>query len=367
MLQLVKERGQLRVAVRRLVRQRMLAGDGDEGDAHQGVGAGGEHGQRRGLAFHREVDLQTLAAAQPVALHGLHRVGPARQRVQAVQQLLRVVGDLQEPLRDLALLDHRAGAPAAAVDHLLVGQHGVVDRVPVHHRVLAVRQALLQQPGEHQLFPAVVLRAAGGELAAPVDRVAQRLQLAAHVLDVGVGPLRRCGGVLDRGVLRRQAERVPAHRLQHVLALHALVAADHVADGVVAHVAHVQRAGRVRQHGEAVELRPRRVLLHRVGALRVPVALRGGFHRLRAIGGFILVGGGRGLNVLHGSVAVVRAGAGRRSELVRLAQRRPGAKLAGLQPLGQTAARPPPSVRATPAICAASRAIARWWPCTNAA
>ena len=301
-LELVQERGERRVVARGLQRQRMLAGDGQEAHAHQGVRTGGEHGQRRALPFHRELDLQSLAAPQPVALHGLDRVGPARQRVQAVQQLLRVIGDLEEPLRDLALFHHRAGAPAAAVDDLLIGQHGLVHRVPVHDRVLAIRHALFQQPGEHQLFPAVVLRPAGGELAAPVDGVAQRLELRAHVSDVGVGPFGRRGLVLDRGVLRRQAERIPAHRLQHVLAVHALVAADDIADGVVAHVAHVQCAGRIRQHRQAVELRPRRIFADFVGVVRVPVRLRGGLHRVRAVGlawAAIRPGRGRGLRVVH--------------------------------------------------------------------
>ncbi len=308
--QLGDEIRQLLVALRCLQRQRVLGRDRQEGDAHQRVRTGGEHAQRLGLTLHREVDLQPLAAADPVALHGFHRVGPARQRVQAVQQFLRVVSDLQEPLRNLAFLHHRAGAPAAAVDHLLVGQHGLVDRVPVHHRVLAVGQALFQQPGEHQLFPAVVVRAAGGELAGPVDGVAQRFQLAAHVVDVGVGPLRRCRVVLDGGVFGRQAERVPAHRLQHVLALHALVAADDVADGVVAHVAHVQRAGRVRQHRQAIELRSAVVLDDFVRVLGIPVLLRRRFHRLRAIPrsgdvlGSVLAGGVRVLGVLHDSGAV---------------------------------------------------------------
>jgi hypothetical protein len=54
------------------------------------------------------------------------------ERAEAVEQLLGEVGDLQEPLVELAPLDQRAGAPAAAVDHLLVGEHGHVDRVPVH-------------------------------------------------------------------------------------------------------------------------------------------------------------------------------------------------------------------------------------------
>src|SRR5690606_2076069 len=48
-------------------------------------------------------------------------------------------------------------------------------------------------------------------------------------------------------------ERVPAHRLQHVPALHALVAADHVADGAVAHMAHVQATTRVGEHRQAIE------------------------------------------------------------------------------------------------------------------
>ena len=299
MLQLGDEGGQLRVVLRRALRQRVLGGDREEGHAHQGVGTRGEHAQRLAAALQRETDLQPLAAPQPVALHGLDRVGPARQRVKAVQQLLRVVGDLEEPLRDLALLHQRAGAPAATVDHLFVGQHGLVDRVPVHHRVLAVGQALFHQPGEHALFVHVVVRPAGGELARPVERVAHRLHLRAHVLDVGVGPFCRRGLVLDRGVFRRQAERVPAHRLQHVPALHALEAADHVADGVVAHMAHVQRAGRIRQHRQAVELGLAGLFGHFIGALRVPVLLRGGLHRLRAVGGFVGVGSGRGLIVLH--------------------------------------------------------------------
>ena len=76
-------------------------------------------------------------------LHQPHLLRPALERVERVEQLLRVVGDLEEPLRQLALLDQRARAPAAAVDHLLVGEHGLVDRVPVDLRLLALDQARL--------------------------------------------------------------------------------------------------------------------------------------------------------------------------------------------------------------------------------
>src|SRR3546814_2827127 len=46
-------------------------------------------------------------------------------------------------------------------DHLLVGQHGLVDRVPVHHRVAAVGQALFHQAHEHALLVHVVIRKIG--------------------------------------------------------------------------------------------------------------------------------------------------------------------------------------------------------------
>ncbi len=122
--------------------------------------------------------------------------------------------------RDLALLDERAGAPAAAVDDLLVGEHGLVDRIPVHDAGLAVRDALLEHAQEQPLVPAVVRRIAGGDLARPVEGEAQRLQLALHVGDVVARPLGRRHAVLDGRVLGRQAEGIPAHGLQHDLALH---------------------------------------------------------------------------------------------------------------------------------------------------
>ena len=78
---------------------------------------------------------------------------------------------------------------------------------------------------------------------------------------------------LDRGVLRRQAERVPAEGMQHVVAAHPLGARHHVADDVVPHVADVSVAGRIREHLEAVELRARRIDGHLEGARVSPAFL----------------------------------------------------------------------------------------------
>ena len=54
--------------------------------------------------------------------------------------------------------------------------------------------------------------------------------------------------ILDRGILGRQSKRVPSHRMDHVKSLHPLYSRNHIPNRVVAHVPHVQRPRRVRQH-----------------------------------------------------------------------------------------------------------------------
>ena len=291
-------------------RERVLGGDGAERDAHDRVGARGEHvhpavADRRAVAVAdvvREREAHALALADPVGLHRLHALGPAGHPVEEGEQLLRVVGDPQVIAGDLALLDHRAGAPAAAVDHLLVGEHRLVDRIPVDDLRLAVGDALFQHAQEQPLVPLVVRRVAGGDLARPVDREPHRLHLALHVGDVLVGPLRRRHAVLHRRVLGGQAERVPAHRHQHVVALHPQLPGHHVVDRVIAHVPHVQPAGRVGQHRDAVELALGEARVVLAGAVRVggvPVRPGGGFEF-------------SGIEWLHGVVCRPRARGSRR-------------------------------------------------------
>ena len=166
--------------------------------------------------------------------------------------------------------------PAAAIHYLLIGQHGGALRAPVDQRLFAIRQAALQHFEEEPLVPAVIVRLAGRELARPVDREPHRLHLRFHVGDVVVGPLRGRDAAFHRRVLGRQPERVPAHRHQRVVAVHAQVPVHHVVDGVVAHVTHVQHPRGIGQHRHAVVLGPPRLL---AGAKRLdgrPVRLRGG-------------------------------------------------------------------------------------------
>ncbi len=267
------EGGQPGIGLRRLPSQRVLGGDGHVGHSHDRVRARGVDAQLLLGALDAELHVDALGAADPVALHGAHLLRPAIEPVDGVEQLLGIVGGAHEPLLDLALLDQRAGAPPPAVDHLLVGQHRLVHRVPVDRRRGAIGQPLLHQPGEQPLLPSVVVRVAGSQLPVPVVAEAQLLELVLHVRHVGLGPPGRRYPMLDGRVLGRQPEGVPPHGLEHVLAQHPLVAGDHVPDGVVTHMPHVQTPGGVGKHGQAVKLLPRRVFHRLEGLVLFPIGL----------------------------------------------------------------------------------------------
>ena len=132
--------------------QRMLGRHRAKRYAHDGVGTRGEDvhaavaDQRTGSISNvmGERKANTFAFANPVFLHQLDALWPARQAVRNVaKQLFSVGGNLQVITRDLALFNHCPGAPALAINHLLVGQHGHIDRVPVDDLGLAVGNAFL--------------------------------------------------------------------------------------------------------------------------------------------------------------------------------------------------------------------------------
>ena len=266
--------------------QRMLGGHGHIRRAHQRVGAGGVHLHKLAVAFRQPFTavggyLKThghaARFANPVALHGFHLFRPV-QAVQIGQQLLGVIGDFEVVHRDFALFHQRAGTPAASVNHLLVRQHGLVNRVPVHCAQLLVHNAFFKQLGKQELFPAVVFGATGGDFALPIQRKAQALQLLAHIGNVFIRPFGRRDLVVNRRIFGWHAERVPTHRLQHVEPLHFFEAAAHVADGVVAHMPHVQLAAGIGKHGEAVEFGFGSVFGHIERAFGRPFLLRGGLN-----------------------------------------------------------------------------------------
>ena len=121
-----------------------------------------------------------------------------------------------------------------------------------------------------------------GDLAVPVDRPAHPLHLRADLLDVLLDDLAGVAAVPDGGVLGVQAERVETHRPHDAPAVAAMEMREDVTLRVVPDLSHVQRAGRVGEHLEQVEVAPVGVAgIGRVeGARLLPGALPLGLDRL---------------------------------------------------------------------------------------
>ena len=262
---LCQKRRHLRVGFQHLG-QRVIRGNCGKRRAHQGVGAGRIDLQRlepRRSPHSLERKLQPARLPDPVRLHQAHLVRPMRQPVQCAQQLLRILADPEEPLRQLAPFDRRPRPPALAVDHLLVREHRHVHRVPVHHRRLAVDQPRRHHVDKHGLLLAVILWVAGRKAPAPIKRVAQRFQLGFHVVDVLVGPVLGVTPPFHRGVLGRHAERIESHWMQDVEAAGQFVARDDIPHRVVPRVPNMDAPRGIGEHLQHVILRPRRVALRR--------------------------------------------------------------------------------------------------------
>ena len=129
----------------------------------------------------------------------------------------------------------------------------------------------LEKIEEHALLVLVVGRIAGRDFARPVEGKPHRLELLLHRRDVVVGPRLGMDLALHCGVLGRHAEGIPAHRMQHLEPAGPLVARHHIAQRVVADVAHVDAPGGVGEHLEHVALRARRA-----GALGKGIRVGGG-------------------------------------------------------------------------------------------
>ena len=174
---------------------------------------------RRGASHLEQIldaknNLGAVRAADPVSLSGLRTLRPV-DPVEIREEALGVRCDSEEPLLEEALLDLRATTLARAGDHLLVREHGLVVRTPVHGRRPPIRQSALEQLEENPLRPLVILRISGRQLVPPIDHQPRALQLPAEVCDVARNQLARVNTDFECVILRVDAKCVKAHRLEN--------------------------------------------------------------------------------------------------------------------------------------------------------
>src|SRR6478735_2750565 len=223
-----------------------------------------------------EIDLCTLASANPVALEQFDSLGPI-QFVESVKQSLRKSSDTQHPLPHRPSYNRETADLAFAIYNFFVGQDCAEFGTPVDWDICDVSEAnavrigsaiggnrlgpicLRIEPGvvnlqENPLRPFVILRVCRVDLPLPIIRETYPLQLALELRHVFTGGDCRMLTGFDRVLLCRQTKRVPAHRVQDAEAAQALIARNDVGRGVAFRMTNMQaRPARVRKHIEHVE------------------------------------------------------------------------------------------------------------------
>ena len=260
----------------------MLGRNHHIGCAEQRIAAGGIYRQLIACGG-AEIHFGAVAAADPVFLLGLNALQIVHL-VQIVDQSVGIGSNLEHPLALYTVHNGAVAAFAGAVDHFLVGQHALAAGAPVDIHFLFIGKAMLVHLQEDPLGPLVIAGVGGIDLTIPVDGEAQSFQLAFKVRHIVFGNDSRMNVVLHGKVFGGQAECIPAHGIQSIVALQTLFAADHIHGCIAAGMAHMQALARgIRKLNEAVELRLGMVHLHREGFFVFPDFLPLGLNGLEII------------------------------------------------------------------------------------
>jgi len=175
-------RGRRVIVRRRFTCQVILVRARQEGHTHQVVRARGVDRDRLFVTGHRELELETFALADPVALKFFGSFGPV-DFIEIREESLGVIRDLEHPLFHRHAINRMPPTLTLAVDHFFVGENSFQSRTPVDGNFFAVSETALEQAFENPLRPFVVGRIAGRYFARPIVGKPEHLELSAEILD----------------------------------------------------------------------------------------------------------------------------------------------------------------------------------------
>ena len=203
-------------------------------------------------------------------MHGFGLFGPV-QLVYSFKQLFRVIGYAEEPLSHFFSYYFAAATFAFAVNHLFVCDDGVAGRTPVDGRQLLISQSVLVKLNKQPLRPLVIFGRGGVKFRVPIEHRTHVFQLTFHRGYIFHRAVKRMNTRLYSVVFGRQTERVEAHRLENVVAFHALITRVRIGKTVVVPMPQVQICARgVGEHFESVIFFLFRVVLEGVNFVLRP-------------------------------------------------------------------------------------------------
>ena len=260
-----------------------------------------------------KIDFRAFASSDPIFLEQFDPFWPI-EPFELIQQALGICHDSQHPLPHWPADDRKSANLALAIDHFFIGEHSAQFGAPIHWHIGHISQPyaigisaaicrnrfrslrLRVEPGvvdlkENPLRPPVKMRVAGVDFALPVVGEPDAFQLAFKFRYVLTRCNRRMLAGFDCILLGRQTECIPAHRMQHVEAVHSLVARNDVSGGVTFGMTDMQASSaRIGKHVQDIELLFARIeirfsWIRRVKDLALfPNALPLGFKEIERIG-----------------------------------------------------------------------------------
>ena len=213
------------------------------GHAEQCITTGRINPQLIFFSFNGKVHFRTGRLADPILLRDLDPLHVVHG-IQPLNQLIRIFRDLQHPLA-LHLAHHFCTAPLTdAVHHFLIGKPDFTGSTPVNRHLGFIGKSRLKQLQEDPLRPFIIRRIRRIDLSVPVKRISQRMELAFETGDIILCHDLRMNMVLNRIILRRQAESVPAHRIKDIISLHPSLSGYNVKRRIRSRMSHMKSLSR---------------------------------------------------------------------------------------------------------------------------
>ena len=224
---------------RKALCQRVLRSQYHEGRSMKSIRTCGVDSNLLVSSLYREIHFRTVGTSDPVGLHLLNFFRPV-QFVQILQKAVCVLGDAQHPLAKVFLGYCRTAALTFSVYDFLIGKSGLTGRTPVDRELFFVSQSVLEHLYKDPLGPFVEVRIGGVHFHIPVVNCRDILDLTFDVGNVLLCGDFRMDAHFNRIVFCRKSERVPSHRMDHIVILLQFIAAPYIGDDIASPVSDMQ-------------------------------------------------------------------------------------------------------------------------------
>ncbi|MNM57629.1 hypothetical protein D3C81_688420 [compost metagenome] len=133
-----------------------------------------------------------------------------------------------------------SSALAQPVNDFFIRKDSSKCRAPVHRYFCDVSKTFVIELDKNPLCPFIIFRVRRTDLPIPIVGEAKRLNLAAEIVDILHGNMAGMFTRIQRMLLSRKTESIPAHRMKHVISAHPLVTGDDICGSVAFRVTYVK-------------------------------------------------------------------------------------------------------------------------------